>query len=190
MKFTTKHLVFSAIVCFGIAAAWLVSNTPAQVISGGYIQGPSTYSAITNTGTWEVRPAAAAARQRTSRQPVIARWRERFGGDQGVTNAALPRMSGLPWVQPRWRTRSRTTQCRYCICRRASRRIRLHEHVTRDQRDIGNVAAVRREEHHTDNGLIGSSLAGTLFVESSTSMPDNMSFKSFRAARLSRKMYF
>ncbi len=152
----------------------LVASVQAQ-----NIQPPTPKSAVTNAGTWEIRPAAGGGVS-TNIPTTQANWcvvgRDGFGVaiKSYATNAAL--------TTNVWFTLEFTADGVNAITNNNLTVVLLPRGVATNtyytnfatgpgatfQATHGNIAAVRLKDVMQTNGLIGSALAGTLFVEKFT----------------------
>jgi len=166
-----KLLAGVAIGAAVLTFIFIASNTKAQV-SGGPVSTVTIYNAVTNIGTWEIRPAAGGGAA-TNVPTTQARWIP--VGPQGfgvaiksfATNAAL---TTNVWFTLEFSadgvnaiTNNNVTVVQ--LPRGVATNVYYTNFVTPTSATIGNVGAVRIKDVMQTNGLIGSSLAGTLFVE-------------------------
>lgn len=160
-----------AIGAAALAFIFIASNTKAQV-SGGPVSGPTIYNAVSNAGTWEIRPAAGGGAA-TNVPTTQARWVPVGPNGFGVgiksyaTNAALTTnvWFTLEFTHDGVNAITNNTVTVVLLPRGVATNVYYTNFVTSSSATIGNVGAVRIKDVMQTNGLIGSSLAGTLFVE-------------------------
>lgn len=154
-----------------LALLSFVATASAQ-ISGGPVSGPTIYSAVTNVGTWEIRPAAGGGVS-TNVPTTQARWVP--VGPNGfsvyvksfATNAALTTnvWFTLECSGDGVNAATNNNLTVVVLPRGVATNTYYTNFVTSSSAVIGNIGAVRIKDVMQTNGLIGSSLAGTLFVE-------------------------
>lgn len=133
----------------------------------------SSYSAITNAGNWLITPAAGAS-PATNVALAQAPWVPVGGSGFGVaiksfaTNAALTTNTWftLEFTADGVNAITNNNVTVVLLPRGVATNVYYTNFVTSSSATIGQVAAVRIKDVMQTNGLIGSSLAGNLFVES------------------------
>lgn len=159
-----KNLLFILTV-FGL---FIVANLHAQ-----NVQPPTIKSAITNVGTWEVRPSAndgnGSTNVPTGQAPWVVVGRDGFGVavKSYGTNAALTTNAAftLEFTADGVNAITNTTVVVQVLPRGTATNVYYTNFVTSTSATLGNVSAVRIKNYANTNGLIGTALAGTLFIE-------------------------
>lgn len=166
-----KLLAGIAIGAAILTFVFIASNTTGQE-SGGPVSGPTIYNAVSNVGTWEIRPGAGGS-PATNVPTTQARWvpvgRNGFGVaiKSFATNAALTTNTWftLEFSHDGVNAITNNNVTVVLLPRGVATNVYYTNFVTATSATIGNVGAVRIKDVMQTNGLIGSSLAGTLFVE-------------------------
>ncbi len=155
-----------------IAAVLLFVGVASAQISGGPVAGPVVYNAVTNVGTWAIAPAAGGGVS-TNVPTTQARWVPVGADGFGVgiksfaTNAALTTNVWfiLEFSNDGVNAITNNNVTVVLLPRGTATNTYYTNFVANTSATIGNVGAVRIKDVMQTNGLIGSSLAGTLFVE-------------------------
>ncbi len=146
-------------------------------VQAQFVTGPVPFNAVTNAGTWEIRPADGGGAA-TNIATAQARWATVGRDGVGVaiksyaTNAALTTnvwftlefgvdMGATQGIQPI----TNNTVTVVLLPRGVATNTYYTNFVATSSATIGNVSAVRIKNVMQTNGVIGGSLAGTLFVE-------------------------
>ncbi len=156
-----------------LAVLGLLAFTAATV-QAQLLQGPAMFSVVTNIGTWAIAPAAGGG-VATNVPTTQAKWCQVGANGFGVlikayaTNAALTTnvWFTLETTADGINANSNTT---YTICYLPNgvATNTYFTNIVSTTANVGNIAAVRLKDVMQTNGLIGSSLAGRLFVEKFT----------------------
>jgi len=167
MTFLNRTRRFSTALFLIVLASLAMLPAGAQFIAGANL-----YNAVTNIGTWEIRPAAGGGVS-TNVPTGQARWvtvgKDGFGVaiKSYATNAAL---TTNVWFTLEFSadgvnaiTNNNITVVQ--LPRGTATNVYFTNFVLSTSATIGNVMAVRIKDVMQTNGLIGSALAGTLFVE-------------------------
>lgn len=151
------------------ALALLACSVTAQ-----QIQGPITLNAITNQGTWEIRPAdggGAATNVPTTQARWVTVGKDGFGVavKSYATNAALTTnvwfVLEFGHVDSTGVYPATNNNVTVVVLPRGTATNVYYTNFTANTATYGNIGAVRIKNVMQTNGVIGGSLAGTLFVE-------------------------
>lgn len=153
-----------------------VIGLSATLAHAQFTQPPVVRSAITNSGTWEVRPSANDGNGSTNVATTQAQWvvvgRDGFGVavKSYGTNAALTTNAAftLEFSADGVNAITNASVVVQVLPRGVATNTYYTNFVTSTSALLGNVAAVRIKNYANTNGLIGASVAGTLFVEKFT----------------------
>lgn len=155
-----KLLTLTTLALFSVASAF------AQ-----FVTGPTVSSMVTNTGTWEIRPAdggGAATNIATTQALWQTVGRDGFGVfvKSYATNAAL---TTNVWFTLEFGVRGNAITNNNVTVVVLPRGVATNGYYTNfvgsTSATFGNVEQVRLKNVMQTNGVIGGSLAGTLFVE-------------------------
>lgn len=148
-------------------AGLLVSSVQAQFVSP-----VAVFNAVTNTGTWEIRPAdggGAATNVPTTQAKWVTVGKDGFGVaiKSYATNAALTTNTWftLEFSHDGVNAITNNNVTVVLLPRGTATNVYFTNFVANSSAVFGNVGAVRIKNVMQTNGVIGGSLAGTLFVE-------------------------
>ncbi len=153
-----------------LAVLGLVAFTAATA-QAQFVQGPALFSAVTNASTWAILPAAGGGVS-TNVPTGQARWCPVGQNGFGVlvkayaTNAAL---TTNVWFTLETTTdginANSNTVYTVAFLPNGVATNTYYTNIVATTANVGNIAAVRIKDVMQTNGLVGSSLAGRLFVE-------------------------